>query len=151
MSIKLAFGLHTDATIVLVVTGKTSAPGLAPMVLVARSGTSPITLPYQGDGRWSGPVAPGDYAATLPVDPWFDGTIEVEASETSILACIDIATDKTITWSATTAEGRGDPKNPWPPPGAPVNVDPAIFKWLDDQLHAIPVPKGGLAIKHRAS
>ncbi len=150
MDIKLAFGLHTDATIALVVNGRTSTPDLAPVVLTARTGPSPITLPYQGDGRWSGTVAPGDYVATLTVAPWFEGAVEVDAGVSVVFLCIDPG-DKTIAWSDTVAVGRGDPKNPWPPPGVPVSLDAATFKWFDDHLHAVAVPKGGVVIKPRAN
>jgi hypothetical protein len=89
---------------------------------------------------WSLTVPPDDYVVRLDLNggQWFNGQLPISATAAVNLVYYGtLSGNTTVAWTTTTATGRGDPKDPWPPPSPPFATLPtASFTWLDAQLQS---------------
>lgn len=138
---KLIFGLNHqgNGNVTLTITG---GPAAAMPDVVAENPSGNRTYgtynQYASPPCWTLTLAPGDYLVRLDLDAnqWFSGQVPVSASAAvNFVYRGSQSGDTTVAWNTTTAVGRGDPKDPWPPPVAPyTTLSSDSFRWHDGTL-----------------
>jgi hypothetical protein len=139
---KLLFGVNHPGSgnITLTISGGPS--GTTMPNILAEDSTSKVTAGVYNAGtqEWSITLTPEDYVVRLDLaaNAWFNGQLPITASAAvNFVYYGSLTSNTTVAWNDTTALGRGDPKDPWPPPVTPyITMAPASYTWHDTQLQA---------------
>ena len=136
---KLIFGLNTIEATTLIVTG--GPPQAQPALIATGRDGSVISAPYdQAKRRWVLNLATHDYLIKLALakTEWFAGPLTISANVFTnfvYFGPIPGGSEELVAWREQVAESPGDPKDPWPPPGADVvTLDPVSLAWHDATL-----------------
>lgn len=125
------------------------------MLTIRRRGGADEQVSFdQAKGAWSTTLDDGEYVAWYTVaDPAaLKDVVQMTAPTGSAFVYLGPKSNGLpYAWGAVTVDvQRGDPKNPWPPPGAPETpLDPTVKAWFQVELGAIDaaLPKSAI-IKH---
>lgn len=113
-----------------------------PLTIRRRGGADEEVAFDQATGTWSTTLDAGEYVAwyMVPDPAAVKDTVNLSLPVGSALVYLGPKSNGLpYAWEAASAEvQRGDPKNPWPPPGAPeLQLDATVKQWFIDELTVI--------------
>jgi|GEM_PF-3215267 len=136
--LKLIFGVVVPTSATFVVTGG-PATAMPDLVATPRPAGGVTPPPVNGayntaTKEWTLTLAAGDYIVRLDLATWFAGTLPITASSPADF--VYFTAGASVAWTDTVAIGRGDPKDPWPPPNLQklAQLPQASQTWFDTNL-----------------